>query len=147
MPASRARGGALGQEAGHVGHDVVVVRVGVGHPRGETDVGDDHGGTVLRRRRRVVGVGQAADVVAHHRALGVGGAGHRGAPGVDRDRRVEARHQAGDDRHDAVELLGLGDLGPGSRLDPADVEDVGPLGHQLLGPPVQLSSSKVAPWS
>ena len=43
--------GALGEEAGHVGHHVVVVRVGVGHPRGEADVRDDDGGAVLGRRR------------------------------------------------------------------------------------------------
>ena len=131
-------GGPVGEEAGHVVHDVVVVRVGVGHPRREPDVRDHHRGAVLGRGRRVVGVGQAADVVAHHRALGVRGAGHRGPPGVDRDGRVEARGQAGHDGDDAVELLGLGDLGAGARLDPADVEDVGAVGHQLLGPGVEL---------
>ena len=47
-------------------------------------------------------------------------------------------HQPGDDRHDPVELLGLGHLGPRSGLDAADVEDVGPVGHQLLGPGVEL---------
>ena len=94
MPAARAPLGPLGQEAGHVGHHVVVVRLGVGHPGREPDVGDDDGGAVLGRRRQVVGVGEAADVVAHHRALGVGGPGDRGPPGVDRDRRVEARAPA-----------------------------------------------------
>ena len=122
----------------HVLHDVVVVRIGIGDARGEADVGDDHGGAVLCGRRRVIGVGQTADVVAHHGTLGVGGTGDRGAPGVDRDRRLEALHQAGDDGHDAFELLGLGDLGSGARLDPADVEDVRPVGHELLGPRVQL---------
>ena len=112
--------------------------IGVGHPGREADVGDDDRGAVLGRRRRVVGIGQAADVVAHHGALGVRGAGDRGAPGVDRDGRVEAGHQAGHDGHDAVELLGLGDLGAGSGLDAADVEDVRPFGHQLLGPGVEL---------
>ena len=40
--------------------------------------------------------------------------------------------------HDPVQLLGLGHLGPGSGLDAADVEDVRPFGHQLLGPGVEL---------
>ena len=92
-PATSAPLGPLAEEAGHVGDQVVVVRLGVGHPRLEPNVGDDDGGAVLGRGRRVVGIAQPADVVAHHRALGVGGAGNGGAPGIDGDRRVEAVHQ------------------------------------------------------
>ncbi len=88
--------------------------------------------------RRVVGVGQPADVVAHHGALGKGGTGNRGAPGIDRDRRVEACRQACHDRNDAIELFGLGDLGSGARLHATDVEDVGAVGDELLGAGVEL---------
>ena len=138
MPAARARRGALGEERRHVGHDVVVVRIGVGHSWRQADVGDDDRRIVLGRRRGVVGVAEAADVVAHHRALGVTGPGDRGPPGVDGDRRVEAGDQAGDDRGDALELLGLGHLGAGPRFDATDIEDVGAVGDQLLGPRVEL---------
>ena len=87
--------------------------------------------------RQVVGVGEPADVVAHHRALLVRGAGDRGPPGVDRHRRREARDQSGHGGDDPVHLLGLGHLGTGPGLDAADIEDVGPFGHQGLGPGVE----------
>ena len=47
---------------------------------------------------------------------------------------VEALVQRGDRRDDAVELLGLADLGPGPGLHAADVEEVGALVDQDLGP-------------
>ncbi len=97
----------------------------------------DHGGTGLRRRHHVVGVGHAADVVAHHRTLGIGGAGDRGAPGVDRDGCVEALAEAGHHRHHAIELFGLVDLRSWTRLHSADVEDVSSFGHELLGAGVE----------
>ena len=126
--------GPLGQEPSHLGHHVVVARVGVGHPGGQADVGGHHRRLGPSRRGEVVGIGEAADVVAHHRARLVGGGGHAGAPRVDRDRHVEPPRHRLDGRDDPVELLGLGHLRPGTGLDPAHVEDVGPLGHQLLGP-------------
>ena len=134
MPAATGPPGPLGQERRHLGHHVVVVRVGVGHPGGQADVGGHHRRPGPSRRGEVVGVGEPADVVAHHRARLVGGGGHRGPPRVDRDRHVEPPRHRLDGRDDPVELLGLGHLGPGPGLDPAHVEDVGPLGHQLLGP-------------
>ena len=83
--------------------------------------------------RQVVGVGEAADVVADDRA-GLGRlADHRGPPGVDRERQVEAGRQRLDGGHDPLELLGLGDLVAGPGLHPADVEEVGAVGDQLLG--------------
>ena len=63
------------------------------------------------------------------------GVEHRRAPGVDRDRHVEAFVQRRDRGHDPFELLGLADLGPGPGLHAADVEQVGAVGDQLLGPP------------
>jgi hypothetical protein len=86
---------------------------------------------------QVVGVAEPADVVAEHRAGAVGLLGHRGPPGVDRDRHVEAGRQDRDGTDDAVELLILGDLWPRAGLHPPDVEEVGPIDDQLLGPLAQ----------
>ena len=51
--------------------------------------------------------------------------------------RREARRQTGDGRHDPVHLLGLGDFGARAGFDPADVEDVRPLGHERFGSGVE----------
>ena len=50
-------------------------------------------------------------------------------------RHVEARAQRLDRGNDAVELLGLADLGPGTRLHAPDVEQVGAVGDERLGAP------------
>ncbi len=109
------------------------MRIGVGDPRAEPDVGGDHRGAMARRGRDVSVVGEAADVVADDRAGGAARVEHRRAPGVDRDRRVEAGGERFDRGHDPVELLGLADLRARARLDPADVEEIRARGHELLG--------------
>src|SRR5207237_10603680 len=99
--------GAIGEELADRGYDVAVTRLGVRNPWLEADVGGDHRGTRLRAHVQVVGVGEAADVVADLRAGRIGGARHLGPPGVDRDRDVEPRPDRRDGRNDAIELLGL----------------------------------------
>ena len=85
---------------------------------------------------QVVGVGEPADVVTHHRTGAEGLPRHRGAPGVDRDRDVATRAagpgwRGRPDRAPRLEA----DLGAGARLDPTDIQDVGALRHQRLGAP------------
>ena len=72
-------------------------------------------------------IGEPADVVADHGAGGEGRLGHRSAPGIDRERKVEPLAQGRHGGHHALQLLGHTDLGSGTRLHPADVEDVCPL--------------------
>ena len=61
---------------------------------------------------------------------------------------VEARVQRLDRPDDPVELLGLGDLGPGPGLHAADVEEVGALGRRARSARRRkASSANVAPWS
>ena len=110
------------------------MRVGIGDARPEPDVGGDDGHVVLGRDPQVVGIAEAGDVVADDRAGRARGVEHRRAPGVDRERHVEAGVQRLDRGHDAVELLVLVDLGPGAGLHAADVEQVGAVGDELLGP-------------
>ena len=83
-------------------------------------------------------IGEAADVVADHGAGGIRLGGHRGPPGVDRERDVEAVPEGGDGRDHPVELLGLTDRRTGPGLHPAHVEQVGTVVHQPLGPAEQL---------
>ena len=122
---------ALEQERGHVGDEVVVVRIGIGDTRAQADVGGDDRRVVGGGDREVVGIGEAGDVVADDRARVARGVEHRRAPGVDRERHVEARAQRLDRGHDPFELLGLADLGPGPGLHAADVEQVGAVGDEL----------------
>ena len=139
--------GPLDQEVAHLAQQVVVVRVGVGDARGEADVGGDDRRARGRAHGQVVGVGEAADVVADDRARGVAGGGDRGPGGVDRQGHVEAGVERLDGRDHPVELLLLGHVGTGAGLDPADVEDVGPFGDQLLGPAEEGVEVPVAPLS
>ena len=100
------------------------------------------------RDRQVVGIGEAADVVADDRAGPARRVEHRRPPRVDRERDVEAGVQRLDRGHDPVELLGLADLGPGPGLHAADVEEVGAVGDELPRPGAGTRrSSQVAPWS
>ena len=126
--------GPVAQERGDVGDEIVVVRIGIGDAGPQPDVGGDDGGVVLGRDPEVVGIVEAGDVVADDRARAARGVEHRRPPGVDRERHVEAGLQRLDRGHDPVELLGLVDLGPGAGLHPADVEQVGAVGDELLGP-------------
>ena len=52
--------------------------------------------------------------------------------------------QCGYRRHDAVDLLGGGDLGSGGCTDPADVEDVGSVGDVLFGQAQEVVKVPVA---
>ena len=88
----------------------------------------------LAATSQVVGIAEAGDVVADDRARRARGVEHRRAPGVDRQRHVEAGAQRLDRGDDAVELLVLADLGTGPGLHAADVEQVGAVGDELLGP-------------
>ena len=81
----------------------------------------------------VVGIGEAADVVADDRARLARLVEHRRPPRVARDGDVEALVQRRDGRDDAVELLRLADLGTGTGLHAADVEEVGAVVDQHLG--------------
>jgi len=128
-------GRSLEERGLDLSHQVGIDRVGVRYPGREADVGGDHGRPVLGGCQEVVGVGEPADVVADHSTLGVAGPGHRGPPGVDRDRHVEAFAQGGNRRHHALELLDLGDLGPRTCLHATHVEQVGTVADQLVGTP------------
>ena len=92
---------------------------------------------------QVVGVGEAADVVAHDRA-GRGRGEHHRPPGVDAERDVEAGVQGLDGGDDPLELLVLAHLGPRSGLHAADVEQVGALGDELVGPAQEVVEGEVA---
>ena len=93
-PTASARRGPLEQERGDVGDEVVVVRLGVGHAGPQPDVGGDDRRVVLRRDREVVGIAEAADVVADDRARRARGVEHRRAPRVDRERRRRSARAA-----------------------------------------------------
>ena len=93
-------------------------------------MGGHHRGAGRGGHGQVLGVGEAADVVAHHGAGGEAGAGHRRPPRVDRQGHVEAGGEGLDGGHDPVELLLLADLVAGPGLHPADVEEVGAGGDQ-----------------
>ena len=92
-----------------------------------------HGGSGLGGDRQEIGIGETADVVAQQGAGGVGRLGHRGPPGVHRQRHVEAGSECLDGGHDALELLARGDLAAGSGLDAAHVENVGAVAPEPLG--------------
>ena len=61
--------------------------------------------------------------------------------------RSNALDQAGHGGQEPVDLFALGHLGAGAGLYGADVEDVGALGHDLVGPGQKASQSHVAPLS
>ena len=92
---------------------------------------------MLRGHADVVGVAEAADVVADDRTDLAGGVEHARPPGVARDRRVEPLVEGFDGADDTVELLFLTHLGPRPGLDAADVEQVGALVDEHLGPAEQ----------
>ena len=129
-PAASARAARSSRNAVTSPTQVVVVRLGIGDARLQADVGGHHRRAVLRRDAEVVGIAEAADVVADDRTGLARLVEHRGPPGVARDGDVEALVQRLDRRDDAVELLVLADLGTGSGLHPADVEEVGALGRR-----------------
>lgn len=132
MPAARSCGSVV-EEAADGGHHVVVVRIGVGHARRQTDVGGDDGGTGGGAHVQVGGVGEPADVVAHVGAGGEARLRHARAPGVDAERQVEPSGQRFDRGHDPVQLFGLGHLVAGSCLDATDVEEVRTVDDELFG--------------
>ena len=101
-------------------------------------MGGDDGGAGGRCHRQVLGVGEAADVVADDRADAIGSLRDRRSPGVDGDGDVEPRAQGLDRGHDALELLGLADLVAGTGLHSADVEQVGAVDHEVLGLPQEV---------
>ena len=94
VPAASACAGAVEEERGDVGEQVVVVRLGIGDARLQPDVGRDHRRAVLGRDGEVVGIGEAADVVADDRAGLARLVEHRGAPRVARDRRRRSARAA-----------------------------------------------------
>ncbi len=109
------------------------MRLGIGDTRLQADVGGDDRGAVAGRDREVVGIAEPTDVVADDRAGLARLVEHRRPPGVARDGDVEALVEGGDGRDHPVELLGLVDLGTGSGLHAADVEQVGTLVDEHLG--------------
>src|SRR5207302_7653911 len=109
-------------EPAHGGDDVVVLRFGIGHAGRQPDVGGHHGGAGGGADGEVLGVGEAADVVAHYRAGLVGGGRHPRPPRVDGDGHVETGAQRLEGGHDTVELLLERHLGPGAGLDAAHVD-------------------------
>ncbi len=110
-------------------------------------MGGDDGRFVGRGHGQVLGVGEPADVVAEPGAGPEGLLGHRGPPGVHRDGQVVPVDQALDGGQEPFDLFALGHLGTGTGLDGADIQDVGPLGHDLVGPGQKASQSHVAPLS
>jgi len=76
-------------------------------------------------------VGAAPGVVEQVRAGLRDHLGDLGAPGVHADHhvRVTLAH-GGDQARDPVDLGGRGYLVAGARLDPADVDDLGSVGHR-----------------
>src|SRR5690606_39593376 len=66
-------------------------------------------------------------------------AAHLVTPGVDADHQVGvALAYLGHERRGAFDLLPHVDLAAGTGLDPADVDDVGALGHHLVDPAQRL---------
>ena len=74
--------GPVEEEVAHGRDNVVVLRLGVGHPRRQPDMGGDDRCSGRGADVQIVGVGKAADVVAHDGAHGIGLARHLGAPRV-----------------------------------------------------------------
>ena len=103
------------------------MRLGIGDPRLQPDVGGDDRRAVARGDREVVGVAEAADVVADDRAGLARLVEHRARQVSHEIGDVEALVQRRDGRDDPVELLVLADLGTRSGLHAADVEEVGAL--------------------
>ena len=102
---------AVEQERGHVGDEIVVVRIGIGDARAQADVRRDDGRVVLGRDREIVGIGEARDVVADDRARRRTPASSTDARHVSTESGTSKRaRERLDRRHDPVELLGLTDL-------------------------------------
>ena len=89
QPGGAGPPGPVDQEGGDVADEIVVVRLRVAHPGGEADVGGHHRRAGAGGGGQVVGVAEAADVIADHRAGGAGGGEDVGVPGIGRDRHVE----------------------------------------------------------
>ena len=109
------------------------MRFGIGDARLQADVRGHDRGRVFCSDGQVVGITEAGDVVADHRTRGARRVQHRRAPGVDRDRHVEARRERLDRGNDPVELLGLPHLRTRTGLHAADVEELGARDDELLG--------------
>jgi hypothetical protein len=116
-------------------HDVTVggpVRAGAG--RQAARVGADQARAVPGRDLGQPRVGAAPGVVQQVRTRLGDHLGDLRAPGVDADHhvRVALAHRRDQASH-PVDLGRGGDLVAGSRLDPADVDDLGPVGHRPAG--------------
>src|SRR5439155_1296744 len=121
--------------AGHLAHDVTVggpVRTGPG--RQAARVRADQAGTVPGRDLGQPRVGAAPGVVEQVRARLGDHLGDLRPPGVDADHhaRVALTHRRDQAGHPG-DLGRRGHLAAGSRLDPADVDDLGPVGHRPAG--------------
>jgi hypothetical protein len=137
--------GPLEEIAGDRPDHVVVHRLGIGDAGTEPDVGGHHRGPGGGGGRQVVGIGEAADVVAHHGAGRVRLPGHRRPPGVDRQGQVETGMEGLDGRDDPVELLGLAHRRAGSRLHTAHIEEIGAVVDQRLRPAHQVVEGEGGP--
>ncbi len=80
----------------------------------------------------IVRVSETGDVIPNDCARVAGGVEHRRAPRVDRNGNVESFAQGRDGRNDSFKLLGLGDVGSGTGLHTADIEQIGTVGDQFL---------------
>ena len=91
-------------------------------------------GAGRRRSGQVVGVAEAADVVAEHRPGRVGLLGHRGPPRVDRHRDVEAVGQVADGRTTRSSSSASVTSGPGPAFTPPTSRMSAPSAHQAARP-------------
>ena len=168
----RLLGGLAQVEAG-VDDDPVRGQAGRERPRGPLDQEGGHRGRPRRRRRgsgsgirgpsrmwvattrgpgrgrhrQVVGVGEAADVVAHHRAHGVGLPGHRRPPGVDRQGDVEAGPRAAMAGMTRSSSSASPTSGPGPALTPPTSSRSAPSSTNRSARRTRSSRAKVAPLS
>jgi hypothetical protein len=108
------------------------VRAGAG--RQAAGVRADQPDTVPGRHLGEPGIGAAPGVVEQVRARLGDRLADLGTPGVDADHhvRVPLAHRRDQARH-PVDLRGGADLVAGAGLHPADVDDLGSVGHRLAG--------------
>ncbi|KAG1647342.1 30S ribosomal protein S20 [Nymphon striatum] len=123
----------LGQKAQHVGHDVVIDRVGIGQTRRGTHVACDHRGARFGCSEEVERVGETAGVVANRCSGLETGLCDLRPKGVHRDRHVEAGRERFDSGHNSFEFFLDTYFVAGFESDTPDIKEVSSLGHQRFG--------------
>jgi hypothetical protein len=134
-PLSHGPFGMFGHVGGHVAHDIAVPGpVRPGPRRQAAGVRADQPGPVPGRYHGQPRI-RAAPGVVEQVSTGLGhDLAHLGAPGVDADHhvRMPLAHRR-DQARDPVDLGRSTHLVTRAGLHPADVDDLGPVGHRLAG--------------